>query len=703
MKKLFSKLQETVVTRIVITFIIVIIVLCVVIVGASSVYNKLIHTMFNNQTEIGFNMFQMYVDGVSDTCMGIASALATDDNVQAAFENRDLEVIERELYEVDLPEDIHSATFTDPKGIVLFSTSEESASGTDISMRTHMKNALKGSSVGSYVEDFEGTEIGYAIGYPVMSADGARLIGIMSFVVSISDSNLLDNIKKQTGNEYTVTHSGTRVASTIPSLIGQDAPAEILAHVESERTAYINNMQINGRDFSVRYMPIEKTSGEFIGMMFCGVDIEDENHQLNLISIICVSLAVIMGIIAVIASVAVANKHIKKPLFEFTKIIGILETFDIRQNKDELNFDTDSKNELGVLGRGLKEMSDTLTAVCDEITRVLGAIADGDLTVRTKEGIFKGDLKEIDDAVHSILSAFNVSMDKINISAGEVASGAEEVSSGAQALSQGATEQASEIEQLSNIVKDMTSKISQNARYATEANELTANTHKISMESQDSMQKLSDAMVDINDVTLRMEKVVKTIDDFAFQTNILALNAAVEAAKAKVHGRGFAVVADEVRSLASKSAEAAKETGELIESTVQIVESGVMLAQETSESFEKVVGLIDDVTERVENIADASNDQATSAAHIVTSIDEITKVIQTNSATAEESAAASEELSSLSHVFKEVVNQFKLDRDAATKASVSSMLHEPKKEILAAASESESSSDSFDGSDDKYF
>lgn len=701
MKKIFSKLQETVITRIVVTFIIVILILGCVIIASSSVYNKLVYSMFNDMTAISTNTFHMYIDSVDETCSGVAAVISADHTFQDGFMNRDPAVLQKEFSDINCPDEIHTATFLDTKGVVLYSTSEESKPGDDISWRVHVQNAMKGSALGSYVEDFEGVEVGYAVGYPII--DEGNLIGIVSFTVNISDSELLNSIKKRTGNEYTVVHGGVRVASTIPSVIGQQMDPTILANLEGTREEYNTKLNINDAYYSVKYSPIEKENGEFIGALFCGVNIETANRELNGITIICVSLALILGVISVIISTVVAEKHIRKPLYSFTKIIAVLETFDIRANNKLMKFDTSSKNELGVLARGLKEMADSLMDVCDEITRVLSAIADGDLTVKLNNGIFKGDLKEVEEAVEKILTSFNVSMDKINISAGEVASGAEEVSSGAQALSQGATEQASEIEQLSNIVKDITSKISQNARYATEANEITANTHQISLESQDSMNKLSNAMVEINDVTLRMEKVVKTIDDFAFQTNILALNAAVEAARAGVHGRGFAVVAEEVRSLASKSAEAAKETGDLIGTTVQIVESGVMLAQETNESFEKVVGLIDDVTERVENIADASNDQATSAAHIVTSIDEITKVIQTNSATAEESAAASEELSSLSNVFKEIVNQFKLDRSIAARSHSSTSLDSGTGSSVPETYAAQESSSSFSDGDDKYF
>ncbi|MEG2769394.1 MAG: methyl-accepting chemotaxis protein, partial [Oscillospiraceae bacterium] len=253
----------------------------------------------------------------------------------------------------------------------------------------------------------------------------------------------------------------------------------------------------------------------------------------------------------------------------------------------------------------------------------------------------------------------------------QVASGSDQVSSGAQALSQGATEQASSIEELSATIQAVSNQIKDNANNAKMASELSSMAGKEVQNGNEHMQSMIVAMEDISSTSNKIGKIIKTIDDIAFQTNILALNAAVEAARAGSAGKGFAVVANEVRNLAGKSAEAAKNTTSLIESSINAVANGTKIADETAMSLKVVVEKSNLVLQKVEEIAEASAEQANSVVQITTGVDQISAVIQTNSATAEESAAASEELSSQSQMLKDLVGKFTL-REVDAKETVSS-------------------------------
>jgi len=314
-----------------------------------------------------------------------------------------------------------------------------------------------------------------------------------------------------------------------------------------------------------------------------------------------------------------------------------------------------TKDEIGHLMESFGKMVDNIK----EQAEIAEKIAAGDLTVEVR---VKSEKDLLGQKLKEMVQTNNEILNNISTASDQVAAGAKQVSVSSQALSQGSTEQASSIEEITNTVTHIANQIRQNASNANKANELAEAAKDLATQGNNQMSGMLGAMQQINDSSSNISKIIKVIDEIAFQTNILALNAAVEAARAGQHGKGFAVVAEEVRNLAARSANAAKETTELIESSIKRVEAGTEIANDTAAALTKIVSGVAEVAQLVEEIASASNEQATGISQVNQAIGQVSQVVQANSATAEESASASEELSSQAGLLKDMVRKFKLKK-----------------------------------------
>lgn len=369
---------------------------------------------------------------------------------------------------------------------------------------------------------------------------------------------------------------------------------------------------------------------------------------------IMVIISAVSWTISVILGIFIASS-ISKPMAACSRRLVLLSEGDLNTDIPVVQ----SQDETGILADATGELVDRLKVLISQMTEILGSMADGNLNVDyTKE--FSGDFAPLHDSSSKIIDSLNEAFRQIGQSADQVNVGSDQVAASAQALSQGATEQASSVQELAASISEISRHVNKNAENAQQARKETEKQSISLTNGNQKMEEMVQAMAHINDRSNEIGKIIKTIEDIAFQTNILALNAAVEAARAGAAGKGFAVVADEVRNLAGKSSEAAKNTTVLIEETIRAVENGTTIADATAEAMREVVTSSHVVTELVDLIAKASDEQAQSISQVTSGVEQISSVVQTNSATAEESAAASEELAGQAQMMKQMLSRFRL-------------------------------------------
>ena len=287
-------------------------------------------------------------------------------------------------------------------------------------------------------------------------------------------------------------------------------------------------------------------------------------------------------------------------------------------------------------------------------------VAEGNMTV---DVVLRSDNDVMGNALKQMVTKNHRTLSNIKEAAYQVTTSSSQVASASEALAQGSTEQASAIEEITASIDDVAEKTKLNASQANEAADMMAKTIEEVRKGNEEMQQMVVAMKEINDASENISKIIKVIDDIAFQTNILALNAAVEAARAGEAGKGFAVVAEEVRNLAAKSAAAAAETAEMIEDSIKKVEIGSGIANSTAKALEEITTVVKESESIVTEIAEASNYQATAIAQIDRAVEQVSQVVQTNSATSEECAAASVELSNQASRMRDLISVYKLGDD----------------------------------------
>ena len=443
-----------------------------------------------------------------------------------------------------------------------------------------------------------------------------------------------------------------------------------------------------GGDVKATELLFSTTATTMVNTMVSGFDTAMSNNekwakeQIDANTTLFKSMLLLEIVILAIAAAAAVffalyiSGLISKPLVLLSSFMNKAgKTGELALSPDDLaviNKYGEIRDEIGQTINGAATFVKHVSNVSEQLVRLAGGDLTVEVTVLSQNDTLGVSLNKMADNLNDMFA-------NIQTSATQVSSGAKQVADGSQALAQGATEQAASIQQLSSSIADIATKTKTNAQTADRTSKLSVTIRDNAIKGSGQMDQMIEAVKEINDASQSISKIIKTIDDIAFQTNILALNAAVEAARAGQHGKGFAVVAEEVRNLASKSAEAAKDTGDMIQNSMEKAEFGSRIASETATSLKDIVTGINESSKLIAEIAMASEEQSLGISQINTGVDQVAQVVQQNSATAEQSAAASEEMSGQSDMLQQLIAQFQLRNDVSAYRSLPGAAKAPKK------------------------
>ncbi|MBP1561854.1 MAG: methyl-accepting chemotaxis protein [Oscillospiraceae bacterium] len=492
----------------------------------------------------------------------------------------------------------------------------------------------------------------------VMQGDyGTVLVGY-----SYATPSAVDGTYQQTGSHVTVFYDNLRVMTTFTDetgarAIGTTMSENIYNQVITNGQEYRQQANIFGDDYMTTYKPVIDSNGLIKGALFTGYPMAEMQKSISTVLIVSIATAVVLVLAAIGILVVFLKKHIDLPIVMVKNMAVEMEQGNLRGNPGITG--KLYKNEIGELAESISFAITNLDRYVGDISARMESMADGDFTYES-DVVYHGDFESISESSARLKEKMKDTIDNINMSSDQVYSGSEQISNGSAMLAEGTTKQAAATEQLSASIDEISVNIEHNVESTEKAQELSRTAIELVNSQNEQIGQMLNAMSNIQDKSNEISKIIKTIEDIAFQTNILALNAAVEAARAGSAGKGFAVVADEVRNLANKSAEAASSTTILIGHSIEAVEEGSEIASKTAEAMNKVIDITNETNGLILEVAEKTFQQAQAVNQVKSGIDQIADVVQQNSATAEESAASCEELNAQAMALREKISMFRV-------------------------------------------
>ena len=595
-------------------------------------------------SQVAANVFQHDFDNSADDTVTLAELLASDENLLVALKVNDIAAVQTVWDGLHKDEGVF-AFFTNPDGILLYKTDNCTVSNETIF------NMSSSSQSGLYMGSAE--SLFYCTS--VLTRNGAVAVGY-----SYSTNLLVDNIKEQTDAQATIFADNLRIATTVTKEDGERAIGttmldNIYDTVIRNGQIYQQETEIFGEKYMATYLPLKDNNGNVRGALFTGAPMAQSLKNRMTVTIISISLGVVMLIAASVVFLRFVTVHISQPVAMVKVMATEMEIGNLRGNPGIRGKVED--NEIGDLARALASAITTLDGYISDISDMMREMSDGNFGYQTSVS-YKGDFINIGQSADALHQKMKSVVNSINGSADEVYNGSEQISSVSGIIADGTTKQAAASEELSASMEEITGSINLTVESVEKTMELSHMSLDTVNNQSTQIKDMLAAMENIEESTGEISKIIQSIEDIAFQTNILALNAAVEAARAGEAGKGFAVVADEVRNLATKSAEAAKNTSTLIESCIAAVNNGSDMAHRTAEAMNTVVDNVNNTNKLIDDINQQTAKQAEAVAQVKAGIDSISEVVQQNSATAQECAANCQELNSQAMNLREQIAIF---------------------------------------------
>ena len=560
---------------------------------------------------------------------------------------------------------MRSGGYTDIHGI-------DWVNGVDLSQEVYFQKAIQGQSYITTPYLSSNQQDTYLIVSAPIQKDGV-ISGIVYFRC---DTYILQSIvesinvgESKEADSYILDHEGNVIANMDQALViakqnritdaaaSADKDLQELAKIEQTmiqgKTGFGEYQYADGRQYLQSYAPIPGTDGWSIAVR---IDMEEFLHPAkigNLLLIFAVGFLILIG--AVIA--VFIGRSMGRPIAACAARLHQLTEGDLHNETPVVK----RQDEVGILSDSIQQMVNGLAYMIDDVGDALTQMAQGDLTALNQTANYPGDFEQLKTQVEIIHHKFEETIGSIVAAARQVSVGAEQVAAASNELVSGSLHQTATIQSLTTQVSDLTQRIEKTAGDAQNANDSSHMAKEMLEDGMRSMDELVEAVQEIEQNANEIFKILKAIDDIAFQTNILSLNAAVEAARAGTAGKGFAVVADEVRNLAAKSAESAKSSAALIHRSVEATHRGTALAAQTAQVLQKVMTGAGEVAEHIDHISEEAQRQAQSIQEINTHIAQISDVVQSSSSASEQSAATAEELSGQAELMNKLVGKFRLE------------------------------------------